>query len=65
MAWGTSTESGFDFVTLRENRRTPVELDGIRLVSFLPEEERNRAEQIDEEVAPDAGIPSVRPHEMK
>ena len=65
MAWSTSTENGFDFMTLGQNRRTPVELDGIRLVSFLPEEERERAEQTDEEVVPDARIPLVRPQEMK
>jgi CRISPR-associated protein Cas2 len=38
MAWSTNSESGFDFVTLGENRRTPVEIDGIKLVSFLPED---------------------------
>jgi CRISPR-associated protein Cas2 len=38
MAWATNTESGFDFQTYGENRRTPVELDGLRLVSFLPVE---------------------------
>lgn len=37
MAWQTNTESGFDFQTLGENRRIPVEFDGLRLVSFLPE----------------------------
>ncbi|MGD0280955.1 MAG: type I-E CRISPR-associated endoribonuclease Cas2e [Dissulfurispiraceae bacterium] len=37
MAWSTNTESGFDFTTLGTNRRIPVELDGIKLVSFLPE----------------------------
>ena len=37
MAWSTNTESGFDFVTLGANRRIPVEMDGIKLVSFLPE----------------------------
>jgi len=36
MAWNTNTESGFDFVTVGQNRRIPVELDGVRLVSFLP-----------------------------
>jgi CRISPR-associated protein Cas2 len=36
MAWRTSNESGFDFVTLGSNRRVPVELDGAKLVSFLP-----------------------------
>lgn len=36
MAWATNNESGFDFQTLGENRRIPVDLDGIRLVSFKP-----------------------------
>lgn len=39
MAWNTNTESGFDFMTLGANRRIPVEMDGIKLVSFLPEKE--------------------------
>lgn len=38
MAWATNTESGFDFITYGENRRMPVDLDGLRLVRFLPEE---------------------------
>ncbi len=37
MAWATNTESGFDFVTYGENRRVPIDFDGLRLVSFLPE----------------------------
>jgi CRISPR-associated protein Cas2 len=37
MAWSTNTESGFDFLTMGQNRRTPVEMDGIKLVSFMPE----------------------------
>ena len=36
MAWSTNTESGFDFETLGTNRRIPAELDGVKLVSFLP-----------------------------
>ncbi len=39
MSWSTNTESGFDFLTCGTNRRTPVEMDGIKLVSFLPVEE--------------------------
>jgi CRISPR-associated protein Cas2 len=38
MAWTTNTESGFDFMTLGVNRRIPKEMDGIKLVSFLPED---------------------------
>jgi CRISPR-associated protein Cas2 len=37
MAWGTNTESGYDFVTHGKNRRVPVEMDGLKLVSFLPQ----------------------------
>ncbi|ORJ59312.1 type I-E CRISPR-associated endoribonuclease Cas2e [Geothermobacter hydrogeniphilus] len=37
MAWSSNTESGFDFSTLGVNRRTPKEMEGLKLVSFLPE----------------------------
>lgn len=37
MSWSTNTESGFDFLTWGSNRREPVEMDGIKLVSFMPE----------------------------
>ncbi len=40
MTWSTNTESGFDFLTLGENRRLPVELDGLKLVSFYPLEDK-------------------------
>ena len=36
LIWSTNTESGFDFVTHGPNRRVPVEMDGLKLVSFLP-----------------------------
>jgi CRISPR-associated protein Cas2 len=36
MVWSTNTESGFDFQTLGKNRRVPIILDGLKLVSFLP-----------------------------
>lgn len=38
MVWTSNNESGFDFMTLGTNRRIPVEMDGIKLVSFLPPE---------------------------
>jgi len=44
MAWNTNTESGYDFMTLGKNRRIPKEMDGIKLVSFLPEDETNTDE---------------------
>ncbi|GKT09228.1 type I-E CRISPR-associated endoribonuclease Cas2e [Desulforhabdus sp. TSK] len=40
MAWSNNTESGFDFVTIGSNRRIPVEMDGIKLVSFMPQKEQ-------------------------
>ncbi|GAB2189201.1 type I-E CRISPR-associated endoribonuclease Cas2e [Sessilibacter sp. MAH2] len=36
IAWATNTESGYEFQTLGENRREPVDWDGLRLVSFKP-----------------------------
>ncbi len=38
VAWSTNTEAGFDFMTLGANRRIPKEMDGVKLVSFLPED---------------------------
>lgn len=35
--WDALTESGFDFLTLGKNRRIPVEMDGLKMVSFCPE----------------------------
>ncbi|MFH1259971.1 MAG: type I-E CRISPR-associated endoribonuclease Cas2e [Elusimicrobiota bacterium] len=37
LIWDAQTESGYDFLTLGKNRRIPVEYDGLKLVSFLPE----------------------------
>ncbi|MEI6209868.1 MAG: type I-E CRISPR-associated endoribonuclease Cas2e [Desulfuromonadales bacterium] len=45
MAWTSNNESGFDFLTLGTNRRIPVEMDGIKLVSFLPPEGADNAEE--------------------
>ena len=36
MAWATNTESGYEFQTFGDNRRVPVDHEGLRLVSFLP-----------------------------
>ena len=38
MAWAMNTESGFDFQTYGQNRRIPIEYEGLRLVSFMPPE---------------------------
>ncbi len=45
ICWTTNTESGFDFETLGANRRIPVELQGVKLVSFLPDSGENRASE--------------------
>lgn len=37
--WNSPNESGFDFLTLGKNRRIPIEVGGLKLVSFLPESE--------------------------
>lgn len=37
MVWKTNTEAGYDFLTMGANRRIPKEMDGVKLVSFLPE----------------------------
>ena len=46
MAWTTNTESGYDFLTYGPNRRIPKEMEGLKLVSFLPENpEENESER--------------------
>ena len=37
IAWAAPTDAGFEFDTCGKNRRVPVDLDGLRLVSFGPE----------------------------
>ncbi len=36
MAWSVNNEQGYDFTTIGKNRRIPLELDGVKLISFLP-----------------------------
>jgi CRISPR-associated protein Cas2 len=38
IAWSTSNDAGFDFDTCGQNRRRPVDFDGLRLVAFHPSE---------------------------
>jgi len=42
MMWDEPNESGFDFMTYGKNRRIPVDFDGLKLVSFLCEIEKER-----------------------
>lgn len=39
LAWSTNNESGYELRTEGENRRVPVEWDGLTLVSFQPQGE--------------------------
>ncbi len=34
IAWSSATDSGFSFDAIGENRRTPVDFDGLTLVRF-------------------------------
>jgi CRISPR-associated protein Cas2 len=36
LAWSCPNDAGYDFDTWGLNRRIPVELDGLKLCSFLP-----------------------------
>jgi CRISPR-associated protein Cas2 len=36
MAWSAPTDSGFAFDAVGENRREPVDFDGLTLVTFKP-----------------------------
>ena len=47
MAWSTNTESGIDVLTWGANRREPVEIDGLKLVSFLPEADEGMATDLE------------------
>jgi CRISPR-associated protein Cas2 len=40
IVWTDNSEAGFSFDTAGVNRRIPVDFDGLKLVSFLPPEER-------------------------
>lgn len=43
MVWKSSSEAGFDFKTQGNNRRIPVDFDGVQLVSFTPMDESGTA----------------------
>ena len=38
MVWRAQNEAGYDFITIGDNRRMPKDMDGVKLVSFLPNE---------------------------
>lgn len=36
IAWAARNDAGYDFDTCGQNRRIPVDVDGLKLVRFLP-----------------------------
>lgn len=44
MIWQERNDSGYDFVMTGDNRRIPKEMDGVKFISFLPEEGEEDAE---------------------
>lgn len=36
MIWKAPTDQGYDFATVGQNRRMPVDFDGLKLVAFAP-----------------------------
>ena len=42
IVWQTNPEAGYDFQTLGKNRRIPKEMDGVKLILFLPPVENER-----------------------
>jgi len=44
ISWSAPTDSGFAFEAIGENRREPVDVDGLTLVRFKPPEEPQSAE---------------------
>lgn len=45
MAWSATNEAGYEFDTFGENRRIPVDSDGLQLISFLPVEDPVKVEE--------------------
>lgn len=41
MAWSAPTDSGFAFEAIGENRREPVDFDGLTLVKFQPQDAKS------------------------
>ncbi|WP_298666238.1 type I-E CRISPR-associated endoribonuclease Cas2e [uncultured Methanofollis sp.] len=38
MIWQERNDAGYDFVMTGDNRRVPKDMDGVKFISFLPEE---------------------------
>lgn len=38
IAWAVPSDAGYDFDTCGANRRMPIDVDGLKLVSFYPQQ---------------------------
>lgn len=66
IAWSAPNEAGFDFITLGKNRRIPKEVDGAKLISFLPPEpDPDDEEGPDGENSPERGANSSLTNQEK
>ena len=45
LAWSASNEAGYEFDTHGDNRRIPVDFDGLTFISFLPEKNDEQQEE--------------------
>jgi CRISPR-associated protein Cas2 len=61
IAWTANNDAGFEFDTCGTNRRMPVDLDGFRLVTFLPSQARSLGEDSGEHGAKNFGKPGDIP----
>ena len=52
IAWAARNDVGYDFDTCGNNRRIPVDLDGLKLVQFLPLPADDDVENRDEIAVP-------------
>jgi CRISPR-associated protein Cas2 len=52
LVWATPDDLGLDFDTCGVNRRTPVELDGLKLCSFIPPQEDDETDDLEPQEKP-------------
>ncbi len=56
IAWAAPNDAGYDFDTCGQNRRVPTDLDGMKVVEFLPMPSTDR-EPLPQSVWPDSKDP--------
>ena len=55
IAWAAPNDTGYDFDTCGRNRRVPTDLDGMKVVEFLPLPNPETVAEGEETVWPDTG----------